>query len=288
MKALFHLVALLLFNTPFIFSQELLIKDGQKIGFMGDSITAQGWNHNAGYIKLITKALEEQNITIKPIPAGVGGNKSNQMLARLEKDVLAKGPDWMTLSCGVNDVWHGARGVPLEQYKKNIQAILDKCLEKGVKVILLTPTMIGETNHPNWNELNKKLEPYVTFLNELAKTKNLPIADLNKAMKKAVTEMKQHHPNRRVYLTTDGVHMNPLGNMVIARGILKTLGFNSTMLQKAQQTWDQLNVDEMFKIHLTLKQYTKYSKLSNENRYKLYQSLNNLFKESLDKITQEN
>ncbi len=28
------------------------------------------------------------------------------MLARLDEAVISKKPQWMTLSCGVNDVWH--------------------------------------------------------------------------------------------------------------------------------------------------------------------------------------
>ena len=44
--------------------------------------------------------------------------------ARLDRDVISKKPDWMTLSCGVNDVWHGKRGVNLEDYKKNIASII--------------------------------------------------------------------------------------------------------------------------------------------------------------------
>ena len=87
------------------------------------------------------------------------------MLARLEKDVLSKKPDWMTLSCGVNDVWHfrlrlGKRtfkGVSLEDYKKNITAIIGKAQAAGIKVMILTSTMIGED--PS-RQLNQDLIPY--------------------------------------------------------------------------------------------------------------------------------
>jgi len=79
------------------------------------------------------------------IPAGVGGNTSRDMLARLDKDVLSKKPDWMTLSCGVNDVWHGANGgVPLDQYQQNITSIVDQATAAGIKVVILTSTMITE------------------------------------------------------------------------------------------------------------------------------------------------
>lgn len=42
----------------------------------------------------------------------------------------------MTLSCGMNDVWPGARGVPLENYKKNIAALVDQVQAAEEKLIL--------------------------------------------------------------------------------------------------------------------------------------------------------
>src|SRR4051812_47122584 len=102
---------------------EILVKNGDTIAFLGDSITAQGANSPSGYVRLVASGLAAHGIEITVIPAGVSGNKSDQMLARLEKDVLSKKPTWMTLSCGVNDVWHGANGIPLETYKKNITEI---------------------------------------------------------------------------------------------------------------------------------------------------------------------
>ena len=94
-------------------SAQITVKSGEKIAFLGDSITQQG-NWESGYINLVMSALEANGIKAVKIPAGISGHKSNQMLARLERDVLKKKPQIMTLSCGVNDVWHGRRGVSLE------------------------------------------------------------------------------------------------------------------------------------------------------------------------------
>src|SRR5581483_2334806 len=94
-------------------SAEIIVKPEDKVAFLGDSITAQGWGNPAGYVKLVVAAFEANGIKITPVPAGIGGHKSNDMLARVDRDVLSKKPQWMTLSCGVNDVWHGNKGVPL-------------------------------------------------------------------------------------------------------------------------------------------------------------------------------
>ena len=113
---------------------EIAIQDGQKLAFMGDSITQGGWSNPGGYVRLVLAGLAANGVKVIPVPAGISGHKSDQMLERLRRDVLDKKPDWMTLSCGVNDVWHGERGVALEPYKTNITAIIDHCQAAGVKV----------------------------------------------------------------------------------------------------------------------------------------------------------
>ncbi len=90
---------------------ELPVKDGQKIAFLGDSITQQGAG-TGGYVRLVISGLEANGIKATAIPAGISGHKSNQMLERLDRDVLSKKPDWMTLSCGVNDVLARREGRP--------------------------------------------------------------------------------------------------------------------------------------------------------------------------------
>ncbi|NBR86994.1 MAG: hypothetical protein EBS84_16030 [Proteobacteria bacterium] len=217
-------------------SAEILLKDGQKIAFMGDSITAGGWGNPAGYVRLVVAGLEANGVKVTPIPAGISGHKSDQMLARLKKDALDKKPDWMTLSCGVNDVWHGARGIPLDQYKQNITAILDQCAAAGTKVVVLTATVIGEELDA---ENNQKLAPYNEFLRNLAKERKAPLADLYgmfaTAIKAQTTPAK---PGR--LLTSDGVHMNPKGDQLMARGVLQAFGLDAAQLAKAEAAWQDL------------------------------------------------
>ena len=215
---------------------ELPVKDGEKIAFMGDSITAAGAKPK-GYVSLTIKGLEANGVKATAIPAGISGHKSNQMLARLEKDVLSKKPDWMTLSCGVNDVWHGAKGVSLEDYKVNITKIVDQCQAAGVKVMILTATMIKEAQT---NDLNQKLVPYNEFLRTLAAEKKCLLADLNADMQAAIA--KAGPDKKGNLLTSDGVHMNPAGNEMMALGVLKAFGLSEEQLQKAQKSWAEIVV----------------------------------------------
>ena len=219
--------------TSSVEAARIPLKDGQKIGFLGDSITQAGAEPQ-GYVTLVIRGLEANGIKAGSIPAGIGGHKSNQMLERLDRDVLSKKPDWMTLSCGVNDVWHGANGIPLEPYKKNITEIVEKCQAAGVKVMILTATMIGE-DAPNSN--NQKLAAYNDFLRDLAKKKKCRLADLNADMQAAIAKAKAESNYQGNLLTSDGVHMNPAGNRMMATGVLKAFGLNAKQLKKAQDSW---------------------------------------------------
>lgn len=232
-------------------SAEIAVKNGEKMAFLGDSITAGGWGNPAGYVKLIVAGLAANGITVEAAPAGIGGHKSNDMLARLERDVLSKKPQWMTLSCGVNDVWHGAKGVPLDEaqaaatayekrnplepekgtYQKNITQIVEQAQAAGVKVVLLTATVIKENLA---GEENARLAPYNEFLRKLAKDKGLALADLNALFQERIKAANQ--PGKNVF-TSDGVHMNSEGNQLMAKGVLGALGFEAAQIKKAEEAW---------------------------------------------------
>lgn len=209
------------------------MRDGETIAFLGDSITEGGWKNQRGYVRLVLSGLAANGIKTEAVPAGISGHKSNQMLDRLERDVLAKKPDWMTLSCGVNDVWHGKNGVPLEQYKKNITEIVERCAAANVKVLILTATVIREELD---NPENAKLAEYNDFLRTLAREKKLPLADLNAMFQERIKQENQ--PGKNV-LTGDGVHMNAEGNKLMAIGVLKAFGLDATQLETAQKAWTE-------------------------------------------------
>lgn len=231
----------------------LIIKADEKIAFLGDSITEAG-NRKGGYVQLVMQALNQEGLNLTHVPAGIAGHRSPDMLTRLEKDVISKKPDWMILSCGVNDVWHfsltlggrGFTGVPLEDYKKNIRGIIEKSQAANIKILVLTSTMIGEDPE---KETNKKLIPYNNFLREIAKEKDLPVADLSRDMHELVKKMPdevgkammfgepEYTRNIKNKLTFDGCHMNDLGNMMMAKGVLKALGLSDVKIAAAEKAW---------------------------------------------------
>ena len=160
----------------------------------------------------------------------------------------------MVLSCGVNDVWHFQlrlgkntfTGVPLEDYKKNITAIIEKAQSANIKVMILTSTMIGEDPE---RELNKNMIPYNDFLRQVAKEKKCLLADLNEDMQKAIKKIPDEKGAAKMFgepgykrdiknkLTSDGCHMNKLGNIMMAKGILKAFGLSEDKIAAAEKSW---------------------------------------------------
>jgi lysophospholipase L1-like esterase len=212
---------------------EFRLRDGNTIVFLGDSIT-QAATQPEGYISLFQLFCGVNGYEVKAINAGIGGHKSNDMLKRLQKDVLSHRPTWVSISCGVNDVWHGEKGVALPDYQRNMTEIVDRCLDAGAKVLLLTATPIYEDlDSPE----NKKLAAYNEFLRTLAREKKILLCDLNKAF---ADVLKEKQGDEKV-LTTDGVHMAGRGNRLMAREILKSLGATRPQLRDAERRWELVN-----------------------------------------------
>ena len=210
---------------------DILVKTGEKVAFLGDSITQGGWGNPKGYVHLVVDGLAANDVKVEPVPAGISGHKSNDMLNRLDRDVISKAPNWMTLSCGVNDVWHGARGVNLEDYKKNITAILDKAAAANIKVLVTTATVINEDLA---NAENTKLADYNAFLRTIAAERKAPLADLNAMFQERIKA--ENKPGKKT-ITHDGVHMNAEGDKIMARGVLKAFGLDEVQMKKGEDAW---------------------------------------------------
>jgi len=201
--------------------KELKLKADDKIVTLGDSITAGG-----GYLRYTEQVLAANYPQLnapKLINAGVSGNKAENMIARFDKDVLARKPTIVTINVGINDVWHRLskphENDVLKAYRDNVATMVDKAQAAGARVILLAPTVIKED--PN-AEGNNRLPLYVAAMRKIAADKNCQFVDLHGMFLAAL----KHKPasEKGNWLTGDGVHMKPLGNAIMALGILRALG----------------------------------------------------------------
>jgi lysophospholipase L1-like esterase len=213
MKTLFKSMALLMvvLFTAMTFKPK-------KIIFFGDSITQAGVQPG-GYVDLIKKALDPTKYEI--IGAGVGGNKVYDLFFRMEDDVLTKKPDLVVIYIGVNDVWHKASsrtGTDFDKFSKFYQGLITKIQNNGAKVVLCTPAVIGEKKN-NENEMDADLDKYSGAIRDLATKNNLPLCDLRTIFKEYDAANNPDNKEKGV-LTSDGVHLNALGNQTLADKLL--------------------------------------------------------------------
>ena len=211
---------------------DISVKDGDKVAFLGDSITAMGNCEPAGYVQLVKDGLLRSGVKMEVVPAGVPGDTSAKMLARLEKSVLIHKPTWMFLSCGVNDAMTPASIV---DFKRNITEIIDKAQAAGIKVLVMSTTVRNE----DLNSLaNKDIEPFNQFLRELVLDRKLPFADNDAQMR---SELKRRAGAKGYQLTIDGVHMNGYGNQIMAATILESLGVGTEAIKGYRKDWNKLD-----------------------------------------------
>lgn len=212
-------------------SAPVALKTGDRIVFLGDSITQAGVGPK-GYVTLVQQELDKKlggapkPMATEVIGAGISGNKVPDLEKRLERDVLSKKPTVVVIYIGINDVWHGesdpARGTMPDRFESGLAGIVDRIQASGARVILATPTAIGE-KVDSGNKLDKKLDQYADITRALAKTKKTGLCDLRKAFHDYLQKSNPTNKESGI-LTSDRVHLNDAGNRFVADEMLKALG----------------------------------------------------------------
>lgn len=225
------------------------LQNVHKVVCLGDSITQFG-EAPGGYVWLVRHYLADlyPAQSIEVVNAGVSGNTSQDMISRFQKDVLDQKPDLVTISVGVNDVWHGfygnypngdgPGGVRLDQFRNNVDSMVTQAEAAGAKVVILSTTVIYED--PNSPE-NRKVHAYNDALHDIAKRRHALFIDYQKPFWNILNAYHKDAGGRDIFLTVDGVHMNAQGNKVMAHTLLTGLG----VAPEAQQTvQDQVAKEE--------------------------------------------
>lgn len=196
-----------------------------KIVFFGDSITQAGVQPN-GYIVKLDSIIKKAGLqdSIELIGAGIGGNKVYDLYLRMEDDVLSGQPDVVVIYIGINDVWHktsSGTGTDPDKFEKFYRAIIKKLRDKNIKVVVCTPSVIGERND-NSNQQDGDLNQYSKIIRDMAKDLYLPVCDLHKAFS---DYLKINNPTNaeKGILTADRVHLTPKGNLFVAMEMWNTL-----------------------------------------------------------------
>jgi len=189
-----------------------------KVIFFGDSITQAGVQPN-GYITKLISIIKQSHLPnyVELAGAGIGGNKVYDLYLRMDDDVLSKNPDVVIIYVGINDVWHKASsgtGSDADKFEKFYRAIVKRLQNQNIKVIVCTPSVIGERND-NSNPQDGDLNQYSKIIRAIAKDLSIPVCDLREGF---LTYLKTNNPTNaeKEILTSDRVHLNNKGNLFVA------------------------------------------------------------------------
>lgn len=227
----FLMTCLILTAAAVVRADDLKIAAGEQIVAIGDSITQAG-----GYLRDIDVVFATQYPDLKipkVINTGISGQKAEDLVGRFGRDVVARKPALVTIDIGINDVWHRL-GQPhndevLRRYKENLERMVDAAQGAGIRVVLCTPTVIQED--PN-SEGNKRLKLYCDVVRQIAADKKCLLADLHAGF--IDTLAKKPVEAKGNQLTSDGVHMNGVGDWLMAEVIVGTLGVPKEKVEAAK------------------------------------------------------
>jgi len=123
--------------------------------------------------------------------AGVGGDAVAQMAERLDRDVLSFHPDLVILELCLNDCLGSTTDDPAE-FARQVGTLMDRILESGAELMLLTPNAMCARMHPNvphedgWRQLFARavakqtggtMTAFVEAARAQARKRGVPIAD---------------------------------------------------------------------------------------------------------------
>jgi acyl-CoA thioesterase-1 len=105
---------------------------------LGDSLTdGYGLTRKQAYPALVAEKIRDAGFRYDVINAGISGDTTGGGLRRVSQH-LRQPIDVLVLELGINDAF---RGVPVDQMRSNLQAIIDRTRERNPKVAIVIAGM---------------------------------------------------------------------------------------------------------------------------------------------------
>jgi lysophospholipase L1-like esterase len=174
---------------------------------------------------------------------GVGGNSTEDLLRRVDKDVIAEKPDLVLIMVGTNDMVNTAKLLSFDKYLGNYQTLIDKIKDAGISNIVLLNSLPVDTGYIYERHERKffKLDPGTKM--DSAAVKVLGLAEKNKIHCIDIHSLFKLRgmPNRTADSMIfnmansgrpDGVHPTPEGYRFIAETVFQYLQSNSLLKEK--------------------------------------------------------
>ncbi len=213
----------------------MLLKQGQKLVMIGDSITdcerarprGEGLFGaiGKGYVALVEAQLNVRypERRIRVVNMGTSGNTVRDLAARWDADVIELKPDWLSIMIGINDVWrqfdiptiHESH-VGIEEYETKLEALIERTKPLVEGIVLMTPFYI----EPNKGDaMRAAMDRYGAVVKKLAEKHGARFVDTQAAFDRLLDHI---YP---ATLAWDRVHPNLTGHAALARAFLEAVEF---------------------------------------------------------------
>ena len=194
--------------------------------FQGDSVTDAGRDRSNssdmgfGYPKYASAMIEDAfpDIDFAFVNLGISGNRTADLVERMQSDFIEIQPDIVSIMIGINDVWHHYAFTNIytsnEAFENNYVTLLEEIKQKtDAKIMIIQPFLISV---PDKTELEAELaekQEIVARLAEKYADVYLPMHDIFLA---------DDAEDKTVY-AADGVHPTEDGACLIAQKYLEAI-----------------------------------------------------------------
>jgi len=101
----------------------------------GDSLSAgYGLGRDTGWVSLLERQLAQEKLGYRVVNASISGETTAGGVRRIESALAAHHPAVVILELGAND---GLRGLPNEQTRDNLNAMIAACKKQRARVLLV-------------------------------------------------------------------------------------------------------------------------------------------------------
>ena len=220
-------------------SAEPVLKPGDRVAIVGDSITEQ---------KLYSKYVECYLLACSGVPDlkvlqyGWSGERANGFADRLENDCAGFKPTVVTLCYGMNDGSYQPYNDQIGQaYETNMRRVLAGLSKIGVRSIVVgSPGAVDQHffrpgqmmgNQPAHVAYNDNLAHLRDVDKKLAAEHKQPFANVHDAMYETMKKAQEALGDKYPVCGNDGFHPGPNGQLLMAYAFLKGLGVDGNIGQ---------------------------------------------------------
>ncbi len=233
MKTFFSICLVLICSCAFAQSNPAPFKKGDRVAFIGNSITDGGHYHSFIWLYYMTRFPNER---IDVFNCGIGGDVAEQIYRRLDDDVFKHKPTVITLTFGMNDskYFEYLNTDPEEVKKQAVKTSYESFVKienrlkamPNVKKVVIASSPYDETVKLPNNYFPKKsltMLEIANFQQQSAKNNNWSFVDFNRPMT-ALNISGQKNDSLFTLCGGDRIHPDNNGHMVMAYLFLKAQG----------------------------------------------------------------